>query len=398
MSRDPRRDDLHRLLEKRIEDLIEEESAAFDQVTAGGPEDLVLFGAGHLGRKTLEGLRKAGVEPIAFCDNNPALLGGDVQGLQVLSPQEAARRYGQKAVFVATIWGGELTDRMSQRLGQLKALGCKWITHFGPLFWKYSDIFLPHYAVDLPHHVLERAGEVMRAYDLLADDKSRQEFAGHVRWRVAMDFDGLGDPIQDTIYLPDDLVRWLPDEVYVDCGAYTGDTLKTFLDHHGWSFSHAFALEPDPGTFARLMTSIDECPEPVRGKITAMCVAAGARAEKIRFDATGTAASACGAGDAEADCAPLDGLLSDAPISFLKMDIEGAELDALTGARGLIQRHRPFLAICAYHRQDHLWKIPLAIHSMVADYSYFFRPYLAEGWDLVCYGVPSERLSTSHEV
>lgn len=106
MSRDPRRDDLHRLLETRVEDLIEEESAAFERVTAGSSGSLVLFGAGHLGRKTLEGLRKAGLDPIAFCDNNSSLWKSDVQGVRVLSPQDAARRYGQEAVFVTTIWGG----------------------------------------------------------------------------------------------------------------------------------------------------------------------------------------------------------------------------------------------------------------------------------------------------
>ena len=74
------------------------------------------------------------------------------------------------------------------------------------------------------------------------------------------------------------------------------------------------------------------------------------------------------------------------------MDIEGAEPDALLGARATIARHRPILAMCAYHEQDHLWSIPLSLRETCDNYSFVLRPHNEEGWDLVCYGVPHERL------
>ena len=77
------------------------------------------------------------------------------------------------------------------------------------------------------------------------------------------------------------------------------------------------------------------------------------------------------------------------------MDIEGAEPGALLGARGLIQQHRPILAICVYHLQEHLWEIPQMLREMVADYNFHLRPHDREGWDLVCYAVPAERSLTS---
>ena len=54
---------------------------------------------------------------------------------------------------------------------------------------------------------------------------------------------------------------------------------------------------------------------------------------------------------------------------------------------------RPVLAICSYHRQTDLWRIPELIHSIDADYRLFIRPHLIEGWDLVCYAVPAERFA-----
>jgi len=80
------------------------------------------------------------------------------------------------------------------------------------------------------------------------------------------------------------------------------------------------------------------------------------------------------------------------------MDIEGAELDALKGARQLIAEHRPVLAICAYHLQSHLWQVPLLIQSISDSYRFFLRQQASDGWDLVCYAIPVERLLPSARV
>jgi hypothetical protein len=67
------------------------------------------------------------------------------------------------------------------------------------------------------------------------------------------------------------------------------------------------------------------------------------------------------------------------------MDIEGCELDALAGARECIRRCRPKLALCVYHRPDHLWRIPLAMHELLPDSRLTMRSYLEDGLETVCY-------------
>jgi hypothetical protein len=111
------------------------------------------------------------------------------------------------------------------------------------------------------------------------------------------------------------------------------------------------------------------------------------------MDAGKGIASKVGDGDCEVKCVSLDSTLRDVPVSFIKMDIEGSELDTLTGARELIQKNAPILAICAYHKQSDLWNIPLFIHDISPDYSFHLRPHLLEGWDLVYYAIPSNRRS-----
>ena len=89
----------------------------------------------------------------------------------------------------------------------------------------------------------------------------------------------------------------------------------------------------------------------------------------------------------------LDVILKDDTPTYIKMDIEGSELDALEGARNIINRHHPVLSICAYPVQDHLWRVPALIHAIWDQYRLYFRPHEREGWDLVCYAVPPQRLA-----
>jgi Methyltransferase FkbM domain len=74
-------------------------------------------------------------------------------------------------------------------------------------------------------------------------------------------------------------------------------------------------------------------------------------------------------------------------VSFLKMDIEGAEPDALMGARATLARHAPTLAVCLYHRREHLWQIPRIILDANPRYRLSLRRHSDESWETVCYGL-----------
>jgi FkbM family methyltransferase len=367
------------------------ERSAFDLMAGPSKRLVVLFGAGRVGRKTLTGLRKAGIEPVAFGDNDARLWNTSVQGVEVLSPEEAARRHGDQATFVITIWRGEATDRMAQREAQLRTLGCRYVVTFPPLFWKHAEALLPHYAVDLPHRVHQQADDVRRTGRLWSDDASRSEYLAQLRWRLLGEFDALYSPVQHRMYFPLGLCPLTDREVFVDCGAYDGDSIRSFLDQPKKSFQRIYGFEPDPANFLKLEKEVSTRPE--RESITLQRAAVGARTGTVMFSGGGNEASSVGKGDMVVDCLALDEALSGTQPTYIKMDIEGAELDALNGARKIIQRYSPVLAVCSYHVQDHLWKIPLVIQSINPNYSFFLHPHLVEGWDLVCYAIPKPRLS-----
>lgn len=365
------------------------EREAFDAVARSCKERIVLFGAGGLGRRTLAGLRGAGIEPLAFVDNNPANHGREIEGVPVLSPGDAAKQYGDDAVFVVTIWGANSPHRYEHSLKQLEDLGCKRVVTFAHLYWKYPEVFLPFYCRDLPHKILEQADEVRRACELWSDEKSRQQYVKQVQWRLFPDFNGLSHPDEHAQYFPDE-ISIDEREKFVDCGAFDGDTLKVFLEKTGENFGRFIALEPDPLNYRKLEAFALSQPEAVRNKIALYDVAAGDAEGTITMETTGTASSATGKGDTEVRVVPLDSFLDEAP-SWLKLDIEGAEPQALQGAAGWIAGEAPVIAVCVYHLQDHLWKIPLMLKSLRDDYRFFLRSHNEEGWDLVCYAVPAGR-------
>lgn len=392
---DPPQVELKRLLRADVRAIRRQEGEVFLKLARERAGEIVLFGAGRLGRKVAAGLRANGVEPAAFADNAPALQGMMLDGLRVLSPADAAREFGTRAIFVVTIWGANSTHRFAHSRDQLAALGCAVIA-FPPLCWRFPESLLPHYLQDLPHKVLEEKEDVRRAFDLWEDDASRAEYVSQVRFRLTADFDGLAHPVKHPQYFPDDLYAWRDDEWVVDGGAFDGDSIRVLWRLHGDRFAHLLALEPDPANFARLESTVAGLPPLARAKVECRLLALASSPGTLHLAAGGTASSATSATPHEGSIAvpaePLDRLLGDAAPTFIKLDIEGAEPDALAGAREAIRRHAPVVAVCVYHRQDHLWTIPLMLREMRDDYAFFLRPHNEEGWDLVCYAVPRARL------
>ena len=385
--------ELNELLSEDVSSVLEREKTAFDRLVEPFGESLVLFGAGNLGRQVLSRLRQDGIEPLAFSDNNPTLWGRFIEGVCVLPPAEAAEKFGDRAAFVVTIWSPGSQHRFAETKRNLSSLNCKKVISFASFFWKYAETFLPDCYFDLPHKIYQNADGVRTAFSGWADEASRVAYLTQLKWRILADFDGLPGPVPQVQYFPEDIFSLRTDEVFVDCGAYNGDTIREFLKRNGDSFARIIAFEPDPLNFQDLSLYVQHLPVGVRQKITLLQKAVGMREEKLRLTVTGTAASIVGMnGGTEIDSVPLDGALDNLVPTYIKMDIEGAEIDAIIGAKNIIARDCPVLAVCAYHRQDHLWRIPMLIRTITSEYHFFLRPHDEEGWDLVCYAIPDKRL------
>jgi FkbM family methyltransferase len=328
---------------------------------------------------------------VAVADNR-AQRGQAIDGVPVMTPAEASSRYGRSGAFVVT------TYNTSALWDQLERLGCERVISYGLLYAAHADRLLPFMSLERTgHDLLKRAGEVRRGFALMADEASRREYLAQVRARLLRGFDERPAPVSDARraeeYFPADLYSARDDEVLVDAGAYDGDTIRRFLKLRGGRFAAIHALEPDAATHERLRANVAGLGGDVAARIRTHRVAAAAEKGSLGFHATGdVAATASAEGAASVPCDTLDALLASGPApTLIKMDLEGGEPDAIAGASGLISRHAPVLAICVYHRQDHLWSLPLQARALRPDYRFYLRAHAEACWDTSFYAVPPER-------
>lgn len=144
------------------------------------------------------------------------------------------------------------------------------------------------------------------------------------------------------------------------------------------------ALEPDPASWRVCQDAAD------RGEannVTVLPYGAWHCRDTLSFNAFGNGASAVVQQAQSIDVVPLDEVFSGERVDLIKMDIEGAEHEALRGAEGFIRRERPVLAISAYHKPEDFISLPLLIHSIRDDYSFYFRSYSNSLVDRVLFAV-----------
>ncbi len=388
---------LESVLAESVQQACERERAAFDSAADKHAGSVVLYGAGNLGRQTLRGLRTHGTEPLAFADANPQLWDSQVEGVRVFSPDSAVARFGSSAIFVVCIWHPVREGGVRSVVNHLRALGAQRVVPFPVLFWNHPETWLPYYFWDLPSRLVAERSAVMNAAASFSNDASRDAFVRHVRARMNGDFSCLPSPDNEPTYFPRDLFELIPDECFVDCGAFDGDTIREFVGQNGGEFRRIIAFEPDSQSLRALHATA--LGQDLRDRTVVHPYVLGTEAGKARFNSSGLVVSAvCEEGGVEVERVALDECVRDEAPTFIKMDIEGSEIPALQGARKTIQEFEPVLAICVYHRPADLWRVPLLIRDIVPDYSFFLRMYWMDGFDTVCYAVPPHRLATRHRL
>jgi FkbM family methyltransferase len=350
-------------------------------------QPIVLFGAGPLGQMTLAHLRHMGTLPVALTDNNQRRWGTTLDGVPILAPADAVRRYAGSARFVVTIYNGSAVRC------QLQEMGCAAVEHFADIFFRYPEEFLPFCGLANRGVVLDSWSEAANAAKVWFDARSTTEYLAQLAWRLRLP--GCDVPRHDSpaeCYFPQDLFHLIDDEVFVDCGAFDGDSLRQYLSRRSSiGRSTVLALEPDGATFARLADYVRGLPSEVGGNIRIEPWAVAEKSGRVGFSALGSVRSVVEqSGTASVVGVALDevGIMP----SLIKMDVEGFELAALKGAAALLRRHKPVLAISLYHHASDLWTIPNFLKALVPEYNFFLRRYAEDCWELVLYAIPSSRM------
>lgn len=168
-------------------------------------------------------------------------------------------------------------------------------------------------------------------------------------------------------------------EVFVDGGAYTGDTILGF---QRWAkhFDHIYAFEPEAGNRAICKKQLKV------NRMTILPYGLWNRQEVLRFHTDKAQSCIDENGKEEINLVALDDVLSGKRVTFLKMDIEGAEQKALQGAAKTIQNYHPKLGICVYHKPEDICEIPAYILSLNQSYRFYLRHYSLWHTETILYG------------
>lgn len=178
-----------------------------------------------------------------------------------------------------------------------------------------------------------------------------------------------------------DVFRPREGEIIIDAGAYTGDSALRFLEWGGENIRHIYSFEFDPFNAAKC----EENTAAFRDKITVIKKGTGSRNETVYISPMEAGSHISGDGSVKAEITSIDSELDGKPATFIKMDVEGAELESLIGARNTITKYRPRLAICVYHKLEDICKIPGYILSLVPEYKFYLRHYSSNHYETVRY-------------
>lgn len=331
----------------------------------------VVFGAGGAGTCAIKVLRRHGIEVLALCDNDEKKHGTSIDGVSVISPASLTH-YDGAPVLIASEWGRDIGR-------QLQVLGVEYY-YFG--FCVDFDRWKSHY---YPKRILEFAEDIEQAYKLLADDESRSVYEAVLRYRLTLD-SALLEVAEFPLY-GHPKVAPAKGDIILDGGAWIGDTACAFAQRLGGDCT-IYSFEPEEENRRRLADTISEhrlesCVFPVPfgmwNKTTTLYFSTSAdNSMQYRVDDHG---------NIKVEVVKIDEFVQKhgLRVDLIKMDIEGAEVEALRGAEGTLRHDRPKLAISAYHRPDDLWRIPLLINEINPDYRFYLGHHLQAPFDIVLY-------------
>lgn len=232
--------------------------------------------------------------------------------------------------------------------------------------------------------LLKNIGHYDWLYSRLEDETSRLVFANLTAYRVLplesflkAAYDG-----EHPQYFDKGIVSCGAEEVFVDCGGFTGDSAEEFIRQFG-EYRRIYVYEPNGDNAETCRKTLSKY-----RRVTVRPCGVGERPEGLSVSGSGASSTLMGGQEGGIPVVSLDEDIRE-PITFLKMDVEGFEIPALLGAKRHIREDFPKLAICTYHIVSDMWEIPRLIDALHPGYRFYIRHYdFPQNWETVLYAIP----------
>lgn len=288
---------------------------------------IVIFGAGTDGSATYKLLSKMGygISVIAFCDNNMDLWGTNKYNIPIISIDVLKERHFDAYIVIAT----------EKYVGKI-----------------YSQLLVNGF---------RRERILYPSYSKLIAQYGNQYF-----------------DLPQLMHLDEK-------EVFIDAGGYDGATAVEFAKWSNQKYKEIYIFEPDK-------INIDKCDNTIKtfGLYNTHIINKGTYSseKELFFKMTGSSGGSLSKnGKSRVLVTSIDKELNGKPTTFIKMDVEGSELDSLIGAQETIRKFHPKLAICVYHKPWDIIEIPEFIMSLDSSYRFYLRHYTSCFWETVLYAI-----------
>lgn len=341
----------------------------------------IIYGAGENGRRVYKQLKECKIPVEGFYDDDASRWNEEVcDGKYIYSyAQLKDMNIDSTNYILASVFMSEMEKR-AEELG------------FNHLYGVYDLIlYYCEMAYEIPkfkgnEDYIHRQNEIKR---YICDEESLRYF--DVMYDTIMEGKALHSIknvfCTEDIYFLGRLKNILENAVFVDCGAFKGDTLSQFINHFP-NYKDVYCFEADKTNYKALQKYVDSIE---KDHIVCENYALWDTETMIGMEGTGVSTRASEKSSNRIQTITIDKYFDDIKVDYIKMDIEGAELNALKGGINVIKRDRPVLAICIYHTMNDRLEIPEMLIRSLENYQFLIRHHGYSYCDSVLYGIPREK-------
>lgn len=330
------------------------------QFLANNGKPIVVYGMGNGAEKIISVLKEYKAEVADIFASDEFVRGHSFLGYKVLKYSEICEKYEDFNIVLA------------------------FATHLPDVLEKIRQINNAHsvFAPDVPvagdgiftrKYFENNREKFERVYNKLADDESKRVYQNIINFKISGKMKYLLSSTEyDKNKIYSEILKLNNNETIVDMGAYDGDTIREFTAFTNGNYQRIYALEPDERNYRKLVKNTEDMQN-----VYTFNIGAWEKKDTLIFSKKAGRNSRLSANGVPVQVSDIDSLIDD-KITMLKMDIEGAELKAICGCEKTIKKYMPKLYICAYHRNEDMFALPLKIWKLNQSYKIFFRhsPYI----------------------
>lgn len=331
-------------------------------------QPLVLYGMGDGADKVISVLDRLGIRFDGVMASDPFVRGQSFHGFRVKRLADFEEEFGDFTVALC------FATQLPEVISSVKALAARH-TLLVPNVPVFGDVIFDGDFIN------KYADEITAAREIFADDFSRLVYDTALRFYHCGDItllDGITTAKDEAFR---SILRLGGSEVYVDLGAYDGDTVDEFLSYCGGEYDKIIAFEPNAKNFKKLKAHCEGME-----RVELLPLGVWSRDCELVFNNKAGRCSAVSDKGVKTRVTALDNVRSAAGATYIKADVEGADAEALSGMSEILRSRKPKLCFSAYHRFEDLFRLPLLIKSLNPQYKIYLRhhPYIP-AWDTNIY-------------